>query len=296
MSNSNSIAMNVPSDDDIMDEVALAFGENAQAGLLKGTAVQRVAFGILAHRDALVEAGKSDVPRLAATVEGKEARATIRKLMAEHFITEPKPMENAPSIAKATRKLTVAAQNTLLARGMLLAGLFDRHDIGYAAFNRDLGQFRVKADLFIGEDEQPGFGRFAQTTVMMDGVGDMIGRKSEDGTFAPATIAASADRFILVNAPRKARDASKGKDGATVECSVVALTAALSAILCQARSPKDAAQGEAKADPVTKDSYNKKTWSELAALAQWYHTTTSAPGFDPKAKAAPVKAAAKKAA
>src|SRR4051812_36848970 len=204
---SNSAAMGIVSDADIMTQARLAFADKANSESLAGSAVQRLAYAIIAEQHTLAQ-GSDRLAPLETLPESPESMKATRDKMISVFIAPLPEKPEGTSDKFEAAKAVFTAQVQLLARALTVAIIFATAKVKLDAFNAKSGTFSIPPKLLLAEGETA-FGRLASSkTIALDG-GPILISGAEDNIMS---LRASVTRLVKVNAPAKPRpNGKKGK-------------------------------------------------------------------------------------
>lgn len=201
---SNSAAMGIVSDADIMAQARLAFADRDKSESLAGSAMQRLAYAIIAEQHTLAQ-GSDRLAPLETLPESPEAMKTTRDKMISVFIAPlPEKPEGKQEKYEAA-KTVFTAQVQLLSRALTVAIILATAKVKLDAFDAKTGMFSIPPKLLLAEGETA-FGRLASAkSIALDG-GPILVSGAEDNIMS---LRASVTRLLKVNAPAKPRNTKK---------------------------------------------------------------------------------------
>lgn len=215
----------LPDDKLVMAQVKQGFKDNAKSKEFAGSAVQRVAYGVMVHHERLALSVK-ELPILSKCITSKEAREVITGHMKEHFIDDLQVTKNDSDQDHANEKLPRRDNTQLLTRGIELASTLAAVFVTHESFNPKIGNFTVGSNYLLAKDTNGNRigspqGRLASNaSILLDGRPLAALGKTTTGNDRMIMFRASVAHFLSCNKPMKKRPGAtketKGVDLKTV--------------------------------------------------------------------------------
>lgn len=291
MSNSNG----VPSETELNLHANKALTDGRDGSLLQASGEQRMAMVALALREMEADKGRT-IATLATCLTSKESATTMRDLMVEHYVAAPIDTSAGKNDNSADQAGLRGSQIAMIARAVQLAGILDKHNLSYLAFEQEMGVFQVPPALLLDPSKKEAFiGPAAMMdTVMLCDRGLLVSRENKDGQTVYGNVRTSIARLKAIHAPKKPRVVA-GKVGAGDKAPTEAEAGKIPADLFAMIREASRIINEPETDgSMTRADFDDATWNALATLSMTFHTLSEkAARVDaPKPAKAKVKQAA----
>lgn len=215
---SNSATMGIVSDDTIREQARLAFADKVSSDSLAGSAVQRLAYAVMAEHFTMMQ-GSDKPPALTAMLPSHDKAAsdkaakTLFDLMLAFFSPRPSITETGSNERIEEAKASQVAREQLLKRALLVAAVLARGGVLLSAFDPKTGTFTIPSKLLLLQGEKPRGRILDNPKVALDGRPILLTRKTTDGSNDDVDDKAQASitRLVKVCAPPKPRGTKKGE-------------------------------------------------------------------------------------
>lgn len=257
----NSPGLVPPTEQLILKEAQQAFTDNATSQTLSGSATQRLAYAIMCHHAAMVEAD-AKLATLSRIGASPEASANLRRDVTAYFLGKMPNDDGLSNDQVADNKAQRTAKNALLNRAFKLALTLAERNVTWIAFDTRIGVFSVPSAMLVKKGDIA-LGRLnTDKTVLLDNRPAAVNTKAKNGEDRMLSIRASVSQLIDATTPTK-RTAPQSR-----ESNVEALVKELHGIVTK--------------DSASVPSLPVAVWNMLTEIAVW--ADTNQPKFGAPAK------------